>query len=491
MPYIYSVRISSSSLDPVFGPLFSSTVDERTVGIFSDLKKRNPTYLQLLLLIRREGAAERFRSDVVPSVSQTMSSPLERAVAQKKEAIEAVMDMFEKGSEVLASAVGELFPLCEAAAPVLRLALDNVLSKEVFYVKEQFLAVRNKLDVLSTQLEDIDCEIKKGRLDSQYFSVEENIRNQFRKYMDILEAKPQFREVKTRLFVEHFAKTGGEKNLFVLYDALMGTNSFGESVLELVERYVFFGSPMSLSTTLQVSLVGALYDIHVCSEEPSSPGRFLCPMKELFCLGLIALLGHCALTQRQDEEDDKIQEWSSKIEEVESRMKTTIESCIAAFPEQAKLDAKHLLQEKEGDNLQDTTQQLLEFLVKKYDWVSWSVRLINHSGSTYRNWRAGEHFHHVAGQNWFEVLQVNNINLVVSYSTKPQPVPRGCIQQAMEGQGKKGNAPAVVEVLEKQLCGFVVHAVSRHKESAAAWSFPEDCHYWERHKNVAVCVHSE
>ena len=70
-------------------------------------------------------------------------------MAQKKEAIEAVMDMFQQGAEVLASAVGELFPLCEAAAPVLRLALDNVHSKEVFYVKEQFLTVRNKLDVLS------------------------------------------------------------------------------------------------------------------------------------------------------------------------------------------------------------------------------------------------------------------------------------------------------------------------------------------------------
>lgn len=218
---------------------------------------------------------------------------------------------------------------------------------------------------------------------------------------------------------------------------------------------------------------------------------FCVRMKELLCLGLIALLGHCALTQGQEEEQEKIQEWSSKIEEVESRMKSAIESCIAAFPEQAKLDTERLLKENHEENLQDSTQQLLEFLVKKYDWVSWSVRLINHSSSTYRNWRAGEHFHHVAGQNWFEVLQVNNINLVVSYSTKPQPVPHDCIRQAMEGQGKKGNAPAVVEVLEKQLCGFVVHAVSRHKESAAAWSFPEDCHYWERHKNVAVCVHSE
>lgn len=165
-----------------------------------------------------------------------MTSSLEKVVAQKKEAIEAMMDALERGAEVLASTVGEFFPLCEAAAPVLRLVLDNTQSKEVFYVKEQFLTVKNKLEVLSSELEDIDCEVRKGRVDSQYFSVEENIRNQFRKYLDILEAKQQFREVKTRLFVEHFAKTGGEKNLFVLYDALMGANSFGESVLELVER---------------------------------------------------------------------------------------------------------------------------------------------------------------------------------------------------------------------------------------------------------------
>ncbi|KAM9852058.1 rapunzel 6 [Aulostomus maculatus] len=394
-----------------------------------------------------------------------MTSSLERIVAQKKEAIEAVMDMFERGAEVLASSVGELFPLCEAAAPVLRLALDNVQSKEVLYVKEQFVTVRSKLDILSTQLEDINSEIKKVQLDSQYFTVEENIRNQFRKYVDIIEAKQQFREVKRQLFLEHFAKTGGEKNLLVLYDALMGNNTFGESILKIVERYVARNRRL-------------LED-------------FCVQMKELFFLGLIALLGHCALTEDHEEEQSKIEEWSIKIDEVESKMKTTIESCIAAFPDQAKIDTQHLLQAKEDQSLQDTTQQILEFLVKKYDWVSWSVRLINHSGSTYRNWRAGEHFHHVAGQNWFEVLQVNNINLVVSYSTKPHPVPRDDIQQLMEGQGKKGNAPAVVKVLEKQLGGFVVHAVSRHKESAAAWSFPEDCHYWERHKNVAVCVHSE
>ncbi|XP_056143090.1 protein rapunzel-like [Lampris incognitus] len=395
-----------------------------------------------------------------------MSSHLEKVVAQKKEAIEAVMEMFERGAEVLASAVGEFFPLCEAAAPVLRLALDNVQSKEVFYVKEQFLTVRNKLDVLSSQLNDICCEIEKARLDFQYFSIEENIRSQFRKYMDILDAKQQFKEVKTKLFLEHFNRTGGEKNLYMLYDGLMGTNSFGESILEVVERYVVRNRRL-------------LED-------------FCVRTKELFCLGLIALLGHCALTLGLDEEQEKIQDWSSKIEEVEIKMKTAIKACVVAFSEQAELDIQQLLKEKEDQQmLQDVTQELQDFLVKKYDWVHWSVRVINHSGSTYRNWRAGKHFHHVAGQNWFEVLQVNNTNLVVSYSSKPQPVPRGCIQKVMDGQAKNGNAQAVVEILAKQLSGFVVHAVSCHKESAAAWSFPVECHYWEKHKNVAVCVHSE
>lgn len=97
----------------------------------------------------------------------------------------------------------------------------------------------------------------------------------------------------------------------------------------------------------------------------------------------------------------------------------------------------------------------------------------------------------MAGQNWFEVLQENDTNLLVSYSTSPQPVSRDCIQQLMEGLEKKGGAQAMAEALEKQLEGFVVHAVSNHKKSEANWSFPEDCHYWERHKNVALCIHSE
>ncbi|KAL4646779.1 hypothetical protein GN956_G9538 [Arapaima gigas] len=401
----------------------------------------------------------------VSAPSETMANPLEKVVAQKKEAIEAVMEMFERGAEVLASAVGEIFPLCEAAAPVLRLALDSVQSKEVLYVKEQFLTVRSKLDILSTELEELDCEIKKGQLDAQYFAVEENIRNQFRKYMDILDARPQFRETKTNLFLEHFVRTGQEKNLHVLYDAVMGRNTFGESVLEVVEKYE--GRNRRL-----------LED-------------FCVRMKELFCLGLIALLGYCALTQGEEGEQKMIEEWSQKIQEVETRMKLAIEECVMAFPEQALSDCQRLIQEKLGYSHPDAAQALLEFLAKKYDWVSWSVRVINPSSSTFRNWRAGDHFHQSAGQNWFEVPSGTHVTAVVSYSCSPQPVPRDCVRELMEGPGKKGDPKVVADAVAKQFPGFVVHAVSCYKESWAAYNFPEDCHYWEKYKNVALCLHSE
>ncbi|XP_067247454.1 protein rapunzel-like [Chanodichthys erythropterus] len=393
-----------------------------------------------------------------------MSNPLERVVAQKKEAIEAVMEMFERGAEVLASAVGQMCPLFEASAPVLRLVLDNVESKEITYVKDQFLVVRSKLDVLSSQIEDINCEIKKGRLDSQFFTVEENICNQFRKYIDILEAKPEYKEVRKRLFLQHFPKTGGEKNLYMLYDAVMGNSTFGEPILDVVEEY-------------EAKNRRFLED-------------FCVRLKELLCLGIIALLGYCFLTQGEEAEQEKIQDWSAKIQEIEMKMKETIEKCVQSFPEQAELDIKRLVKEREDGNLQEMAKELLDFLVKKYDWVSWSIRVVSNLGKI-RTLRAGQNFQCVAGQSYFEVSQGNDVNLVVSFCSAPQPVPNESIKQMMEGPARKGDAKAVVELLEEQLAGFLVHAISRHKESFAVSSFPEECHYWDKHKSVNVCVHAE
>ncbi|RVE63220.1 hypothetical protein OJAV_G00165810 [Oryzias javanicus] len=379
-----------------------------------------------------------------------------RIFAQNKRTIEAVMDMLEKGSEVLASSVGDIFPFCEVAGAVVQLGLDKVQSPEVIYVKEQFVTMQDKMDHLSRQQENIECEMRKADLDTDLFSAEENIRHQFRKYVDFLEAREQFREVKKKLFLDHFSKSGGEKNLWTLYNET-------KRILEVVERYV---------------------------ERSRRPLEDFCVrLKELLCLGLFALMGHCALTQRSREE--KIQEWRPRMEEIESQMKSAVESCVAAFPEQALSDVKNQLLKKEAGNPQPVVEQLLEFLVKKFDWVCWSVRLVNHPDGFFKKHCTGKPFHHVAGQTKFEVSWGNNVQLVVSYSTDPRPVPRDDVQQAMEGLGRKGNPLAVVEMLETKLSGFVIHAVSSQCKPECAYSFPEDKHYWEKHKNGVVCVHSE
>ncbi|TRY84791.1 hypothetical protein DNTS_008973 [Danionella cerebrum] len=393
-----------------------------------------------------------------------MSRLLERLLAQKKEAIEAVMEMFERGAEVVASTVGEMSPFFEAAAPILRLVLNNVESREITYVKDQFLVVRGRLDVLSSEIEDIHREIKKGHIDSEYFSVEENICNLFRKYIDILEAKPEYKDVRKNTFLQYFSKTGGEKNLFILYDAVMGNSTFAEPILDVVADH---GARSRR----------ALED-------------FCVRLKELLCLGIIALLGYCFLTQGEDAEQQKIQEWSTKMQEIETKMKETIEQCVEEFSEQAELDIKRLVKEREEGDLQETVKELRDFLMKKYDWVSWSIRVITNLDRLH-TWRAGNNFQCLTGGQHFEVSEGNEATLVVSYSKNPQPVPSEDIKQMMEGPARKGDAEAVLEILGKQFPGFLLHAVSRNKESFAVDSFPQDCHYWEKHKNVNLCVHSE
>ncbi|KAG5842824.1 hypothetical protein ANANG_G00181850 [Anguilla anguilla] len=64
-----------------------------------------------------------------------MAVQLQRMIADKKDVVETVMEVFEKGAEVLASIAGDLFPIFSIVAPVVQLALNNVESKEAEFMK--------------------------------------------------------------------------------------------------------------------------------------------------------------------------------------------------------------------------------------------------------------------------------------------------------------------------------------------------------------------
>ncbi|CAJ1062879.1 rapunzel 4 [Xyrichtys novacula] len=386
---------------------------------------------------------------------------LQRLVSEKKDMVENVMEVFEQGAEVVASIAGDLFPVFAIAAPIVKLALDNVESKEATYMKEQFQRVRDRLEVVSEEIQRINDEIKKSGLDAVYFPVEENITNQFRKYMDILNAKPKFREVKKKLFLDHFGKSGGDKNLHTLYNSVTGDNFSGESVLEITLNY---------------------------EEKSRRPVEDFCArLKKLFCIGLIALLGHAAL-KGYDEEDALLKDWGEKMKVVQEKMNAVILDCIESFPKQAELDSRRLVRDHPELTNQQLADALIEKLKKKYDWVGWSVRIFRSPSGLLNKKKV---FHCPTGKSRFQVPSSDEkLNIVVSYSSSPEPVDRNRIEQVIQSQ-KRLSVVSLAETLFEILPGeCIVHTVKMSKDLACSWSFTEELYYWEEHKPLYVCVHS-
>ncbi|XP_040899436.1 protein rapunzel-like [Toxotes jaculatrix] len=390
-----------------------------------------------------------------------MAEQLQKLVAEKKDMVETVMEVFEQGAEVVASIAGDLFSIFSIAAPIVKLALKNVESKEATFMTEQFQKVQERLEVVSEEIQRINDEIKKSGMDAMYFSVEENITNQFRKYMDILNAKPKIREVKKKLFLDHFARTGGDKNLYTLYNAVTGDNFPGEPVLEIALNY----------------------------EEKSRRAmeEFCARLKKLFCIGLIALLGHAAL-KGYDEEDALLKDWSEKMNTVQAKMNTVIEDCIVSFPTQAELDSRRLVKDQLGLTSQQLADALIDTLKKKYDWVGWSVRIFwSPSG-----WFVDKKDNHCPTEkSHFQVSSSEEkLNIWVSYSSSPEPVDKNHIQQLILSLKKPTVVNAAETLFEKLPGDCVVHTVKTSKDLACSWSFTDELHYWEEQNDFYVCVHS-
>ncbi|XP_059827274.1 protein rapunzel-like [Hypanus sabinus] len=386
------------------------------------------------------------------------SEDLERAAAELRanmQDAEAAMKVFQDRAR-FASVAGVLKPIFQVAGAILKLVLGKRESDELKYMKEQFQTVRNDLDIISEQVKQVLWEIERSTINNQYFPIEENLKNQFRKYMDILNAAPEFQQKEKEEFLTHFNVTKGDQNLHTLYDAVMGFSAvFGKPILETAMNYD------QRNRRLMESLCARL--------------------KELFCIGLIALLGHAAVTGNDVEALKR--EWDEKLIKVEGKMKAMIDRCINGFAQQAEIDVEKLVKEKgERDNKACATF-IIEALTDKYDWVRWSVRVYDPV--------SGFDNHCVTGPNRFQFFRLNNVNVVVSYSTDPKPIDETRIGQLMQGKDSWSDAREVVEFISSNLPPtFVVHAVRRYKDLWNHKNFPNNCHFWELYSGVTLCVHS-
>ncbi|XP_066521764.1 protein rapunzel-like [Hoplias malabaricus] len=170
----------------------------------------------------------------------------------------------------ISSAAAVVNPIFGLAGSLIRVVLHQIDDEEIQTLKREFSSVDRALDEISQQNQSTLLQIQKETLDNQYGHVEENIRNQFRKFMEIVEAKPEQQQRKKDEFVESFAQDRGDQNLHTLYDGVRGKRKlFSKPILEV-------------------------YMTH-CHGDKKVMECLCTRLTYLFCIGLIALMGHAAI----------------------------------------------------------------------------------------------------------------------------------------------------------------------------------------------------
>ncbi|XP_019715088.1 SE-cephalotoxin-like [Hippocampus comes] len=386
-------------------------------------------------------------------------------LVDNKDKIEKGVDIIGQASEVLAATVGQLHPILEAVFMASAEILSNPEGKEAVYLSQKIEQVNQKLVGIQTEIDQIALELQRASMNKQNVDREAHILGQYEKFQEFINTKPSMKEKKKDKFIKYYENTEADLNLEALYNAVTGENTAGDPMLDTVV------------TTEQRSR-RAVED-------------FCARLKKLFVVGLIAVMGYAALKEGVVE-TGLMTKWQDRMEVVEKRMKAAVDHCTETFVDQAKLDLEEALKETACAVSEDFTRSLLSTLVKKYDWVNWSVRAFNNRERIFfYNWLAGRKFHGSGGANWFELTTDNKIRVVVSFCVDPQPIDKTRIYEQIEQQRLKGNMMAVALTLNRCFPDCLVHAVSHYKEVVESNNFSVESYYYGKHKRAFLCIHPQ
>ncbi|CAL8288067.1 unnamed protein product [Merluccius merluccius] len=196
----------------------------------------------------------------------------------------------------ISSAAAVVNPIFGVAGSLIRVVLHHVDDEDIRALKREFGSVNLALDQISQQNRGALMHIKKETLDGQYGRVEENLRNQFRKFMAMVEAPERRKDD----FEESYARDLGDQNLHTLYEGVVGkTKLFSRPILEVYRKH---------------------------SHNDRATMEQLCTrLTYLFCIGLIALMGYAAVIG--DDEESLIEEWAMKMKHVQEKMQEALCNC--------------------------------------------------------------------------------------------------------------------------------------------------------------------
>lgn len=200
----------------------------------------------------------------------------------------------------ISSAAAVVNPIFGVAGSLIRVVLHHIDDEDIRTLKREFSSVHRALDQLSQQHRNTLLQITKDTLDGQYCRVEENLRSQFRKFMEMVEARPEHRERKRAEFEESYANDLGDQNLHTLYDGVVGKPKlFSRPVLEVYLKH--------------------------SGAERRTMERLCTRLTYLFLIGLIALMGYAAVIG--DDEEGLSEEWAEKMQHVQDKMQEALRLC--------------------------------------------------------------------------------------------------------------------------------------------------------------------
>ncbi|XDV40869.1 hypothetical protein PO909_009867 [Leuciscus waleckii] len=186
----------------------------------------------------------------------------------------------------ISSAAAVVNPIFGVAGSLIRVVLHHVDDEDIQKLRREFGSVNRALDDISQQNRQALLQIRKETLDKQYHEVEENIRNQFRKFMEIVEAKPEN--------MQH------DQNMYTLYEGVMGKRKlFSQPILEVYMKH---------------------------SQGDQRVMESLCTrLAYLFCIGFIALMGYYGIIG--DDLESRNEEWEENMKNVQVKMQEVLRRC--------------------------------------------------------------------------------------------------------------------------------------------------------------------
>ncbi|XP_037129243.1 uncharacterized protein LOC119135598 [Syngnathus acus] len=385
-------------------------------------------------------------------------------LVDNKDKIEKAVYITGEVAEVLAATVGQLHPLLEAVFSGVAQICSNPEGKEALYLRQKIEQVNQKLVCIQRETDQIALELQRAAMNEQNFDREAHILGQYEKFQEFINAKPSMKEEKKETFITYYKITNTDLNLDALFNAVTGENMAGVPILDTV--------------------------VVTAKRSRRAVEDFCARLKKLFVMGLIAIMGYTALREGPVE-TGLTTKWHERMEAVEKLMKAAVDQCTENFMDQAKLDLEEALKEKASCAVsEDLTRSLLSALVKKYDWVNWSVRAFNSRERIFfYNWLAGCKCHGSAGANWFKLTMDNKVKVVVSFCVDPPPIDKTRISKQIEQQRLKGNMMAVARMVNRCFPDCLVHAVSHHKEVVESNNFNVESYYYARQKRAFFYIH--